>query len=90
MGESYNRDVSVYPELLTAFTGLFRCYVDDSLRTDVQPRFHQHPTRGQAGLLYVIPVHDLPTGEHTLRMEQRRLRGDSLYWRPHPNVYFYR
>ena len=87
---SYNEDVATYPELLTTVTSLYRCYVNDSLRADVRPRFHFHPGREQAGLLYVIPVHDLPPGEHTVRLEQQRLRADTLYWRPQPTIYFYR
>lgn len=87
--ELYNQAAN-YDSLLVAFTELHRLYVDDSLRTDVAPRFHFHPGREENGLLYMVPAHELDRGEHRLRIEQRHLRGDSLYWRSYGDIYFYK
>lgn len=75
--------------LLAAFGQLVKLSVNDSL-IDVPPRFHTHPVRRQPGLLYMIPVHDLPRGEHTLTVQSRQLRQDSLSWSSDYNIYFYK
>ena len=75
--------------LLDAFAALYRLFVNDSLRA-VAPRFHTRADREQAGLLYVIPVHDLPVGEHRLRLDKRELRQDSVLYQPGLSLYFYK
>ncbi|THH37752.1 hypothetical protein [Neolewinella litorea] len=75
--------------LLAAFSDLFSLSVNDSL-LDPTPRFHIHPVRQQPGLLYMIPVHDLPRGEHILSVRSRQLRSDTLGWSSDYNIYFYK
>jgi hypothetical protein len=78
-----------YGAILEAMEGAFRLYLNDSLRTDISPRFHEHLQRQQAGLLYMVPVHDLPVGEHLVRVDRRIVRADSLAWRTGYDMRFY-
>lgn len=65
---------------LVALASIYRLYLKDSLIREVPWRFYMHPLREQPGLLYAIPVYDLPRGEYVLRLEQQRIRRDSLCW----------
>ena len=85
----YNVEAN-YDSLLIAMTGAFRLFVNDSLRSDVPPRFHHHPQRDESGLLYMVPAHALAPGEHWLRIDQVRLEGDSMVWKEGSNIHFYK
>ena len=76
--------------LLRAVTGAFRLRIDGRRLAGLTPRFYDHPTRGLAGLRYLLPVNDYPPGEHRLVVSRRRIRGDSLEWDDLPALYFYR
>ena len=89
LSDLYNRAAN-YDSLLIAFSSLHRLYLDDSLRTDVSPRFHYHPEREEPGLLYMVPAHDLDQGEHRLRIEQQHMDTDSVYWQSNGSIYFYK
>ena len=84
--ENYDAD---YAALLRAFTDLRRVYVNDSL-VNVLPRFANHNTRGQSGVVYMIPAHDLPVGEHTLRIDTRMHRTDTVDYSRGVQIYFYK
>lgn len=75
---------------LAALSSIYRLYLDDSLLTDVSWRFHDHPVREQPGLIYYLPVYDLERGEHFLRVENQRVKDDSLYWREVSDMLFLR
>jgi hypothetical protein len=79
-----------YDSLLTAVSSLYRLYVDDSLRTDIQPRFHYHTQREQEGLLYMVPAHGMEKGEHNLQIAIQYRSADSLRWVRGAHIYFYR
>ena len=68
--ESRNNPKADFPRLLATFGQLHQVYVNDSLYA-LTPRFHWHERREQYGLLYLIPAHDLPPGEHALRFDRR-------------------
>lgn len=74
--------------LLAAFRELHHLYLNDSLLT-IEPRFHRHPTRRQLGLLYMIPVHDLPPGEHRLRADTRMYMANETKYREGTTILFY-
>ena len=75
---------------LMALDAIHRVYLNDSLLTDIPWKFYEHPVREQPGLLFDLPVYDLPRGEHTLRIEEYVLyRGDML-WRPWARISFMR
>lgn len=77
--------------LLLAHRSIHRLYLNDSLLTDVNWRFYDHPLREQPGLSYDLPVYDLPRGEHELRFENYILNAaDSLYWKPKATITFLR
>lgn len=77
--------------LLLAQQAMHRVYLNDSLLTDVPWRFYEHPLREQQGLLYDLPVYDLPRGRYILRFERYRLNdADSLYWKTWAEVSFLR
>ncbi|NJC28364.1 hypothetical protein [Neolewinella antarctica] len=87
----YNFDPAYsYDTLLLALSSVYRLYVNDSLRQDVPARFFHSEWRDQPGLLYMIPTHDLPVGEHILRVDLQRLRNDSLVWERGDGVRFYK
>lgn len=89
IGQRYNPDVPK-DELLQAMGSIHKLYIDDSLRVDVPPRFFYHNERKQAGLLYMVPTHQLNNGEHQVIVETQRIRSDSLYWYRNSNIYFYK
>lgn len=77
--------------LLVAHQAIHRLYLNDSLLTDVPWLFYDHPKREQQGLLYDLPVYDLPRGRHTLRFEDYQLSfSDSLYWETKVEIMFVR
>lgn len=87
---SDNEEVS-NDSLLMAHHSLHRLYLNDSLLTDVNWRFYNHPVRKQPGLVYDLPVYDLPRGEHLLRFDSRILtQSDSLYWKTKTSIPFLR
>ncbi|MGB3801977.1 MAG: hypothetical protein WA952_19310, partial [Lewinella sp.] len=91
MGQLYNRDEAYsYDSLLIAVSSMFRVYVDDSLRQDIPARFHYNSEREQPGLLYMVPTHDLPIGEHYLNVETQYIQADTLYWYMGARIYFYK
>ncbi len=72
--------------LLPAHVGIHRLYLNDSLLQNVPWKFYHHPLRDQPGLLYELPVYDLPRGEHCLTFEvyqkiSRRAGFDWEEWR---------
>ena len=75
--------------MLAAFRAKYRLYINDSL-IEVAPRFYFHPTRRQHGVLYPIPVHSLPLGEHRLRLDYREFRKDSVSFGRGTTIYFYK
>jgi len=84
-----NRAEVDHKAILAAFQQKYRVHVNDSLST-VYPRFFKHKDRKQYGLLYSIPVHRLPPGEHTLRVDQRLYRKDTVAYSTGRYVYFYK
>jgi len=88
VGERNNPDAS-NPALLAAFEGLYKLYINDSLTT-VSPLFRYHRKRKQGGTTYMIPAHDLPAGEHRLRLSRRVLRTDSVLYNEGYSIYFYK
>lgn len=89
VGERYN-DHANHDSLLLALTELQEMYVDDSLRTDIKPRFHFNEKRQQPGLLYMLPAHDMSIGEHKVLVKKRAIRADTLSWTGQVNIYFYK
>ncbi|MEL6275394.1 MAG: hypothetical protein AAFU03_09860 [Bacteroidota bacterium] len=89
IGKMYNRSAN-QDSLLMAMASMHRLYVDDSLRSDITPRFHFNEIRQQPGLLYMLPVHSLTLGEHYVRVQRQRLRADTLQWAGEVNIYFYK
>ena len=78
-----------YPGMLDAMGSLHRLTINrDSLA--VEPRFYYHPARKQYGLLYMIPTHEMPAGEHTVLVRTRYVADDSLAWTGYGNIYFYK
>lgn len=75
--------------MLAAFRAKYKLYVNDSLAS-VAPRFYYHKNRQQHGILYPIPVHDLPDGEHRLRLDRRKHRTDSILYSKGTSFYFYK
>jgi len=75
--------------LLAAFRAKHRLYINDSL-SNVAPRFYIHPGRRQHGILYPIPAHDLPDGEHQLRVDYRKHLKDTVAYSNGPTIYFYK
>jgi hypothetical protein len=77
--------------LLMAHRAIHRLYLNDSLLTDVPWQFYNHPVREQQGLLYDLPVYDLPRGRYTLRFQEYNLSySDSLYWDNRVEIMFVR
>ncbi|MEM9836254.1 MAG: hypothetical protein AAF828_07115 [Bacteroidota bacterium] len=89
IGDRYN-EAANYDSMLVALTTIHHIYIDDSLRTDIKPRFHFHEGRNQPGLLYMVPTHGMPRGEHTVRVEKEAIRADTLLWPDRNNIYFYK
>jgi len=75
---------------LRALGAVHRVYLNDSLLSDVRWQFYQHPVREQPGLLYDLPVYDLPRGEHRVRIEGEQIRRDSMYWQELSTISFMR
>lgn len=87
---------------LQALSAIHRVYLDDSLIRDVNWKFYKHPVREQPGLLYDLPVYNLPRGEHLLRIEDQNLtrrkrrdkknqqHRDSTYWQEWITISFMR
>ncbi|MEO0732803.1 MAG: hypothetical protein AAFZ52_08215 [Bacteroidota bacterium] len=75
--------------LLAAFRDVYQLRLNDSLY-QAAPRFYYHPVRRQHGLLYPIPVHDLPPGEHRLRFSKRQRRTDTVAYTTGYDLYFYK
>ncbi|MFK8161332.1 MAG: hypothetical protein AB8H12_02610 [Lewinella sp.] len=90
MWSARNRSVN-NDSLLVAHRAIHRLYLNDSLLVDVPWQFYEHPVREQQGLLYDLPVYDLPRGRHILRFEEYNLSlSDSLYWDVKAEILFVR
>ncbi len=76
-------------ELRKAMSGIWRISLD-SLQLDVNPRFSTHKERGQFGLLYMIPAHELPVGEHEILIQKRMQMSDTLQFEKGSLIYFYK
>ena len=88
-GDYHNYEAN-YPALLAAFSRIHQLWINDSLITSVHPRFYQHTTRKQPGVLYSIPVHELPAGEHKLRLDRRQYRRDTVAYSKGSTIYIYK
>jgi len=86
---SRNKAEVDHTALLAAFQEKYRLHVNDSLST-VYPRFFKHKDRQQYGLLYAIPVHSLPPGEHSLRVDIRKYLKDTVAYSTGRYLYFYK
>lgn len=75
--------------LLTAMSSLHRVRLNGIL-LEAAPRFHYHDRREQWGLLYMVPTHELPVGEHTLSTSKRYATGGNYHWSKGSVVYFYK
>jgi hypothetical protein len=90
MWSARNASVNI-DSLLLAHRAIHRLYLNDSLLTDVPWKFYEHPVREQQGLLYDLPVYNLPRGRYTLRFENYELSfSDSLYWETTTEILFVR
>lgn len=89
IGRQYNPDAD-FDQLMGAFQQLYKIYLNDSLLTTVTPRFYRHKERRQVGVLYLVPVHDLPVGEHTLRSDKRMMLKDTARYNRGQTIYFYK
>ncbi|MEM6770872.1 MAG: hypothetical protein AAF597_09835, partial [Bacteroidota bacterium] len=88
VGERYNPDAD-YPAILNTFQQLWKISLNDSL-LQIKPRFHDHPQREQPGVLYMIPVHHLPPGEHQLKIQTMNLGTDTVFFSNGRTIYFYK
>lgn len=76
----YRPDVSA-DSLLQAHRAIHQVYLNDSLLADTPWKFYLHPQREQHGLVYALPIYELPRGEHCLRFERlQEVKRDSLGW----------
>ncbi len=57
--------------VLTCMSSLHQVYVNDSLRTDISYRFHNHPIRKDIGLFSIFDVDYLPRGEHKISIKSK-------------------
>lgn len=89
IGQRSNPDAD-FDRSLAAFAACYRFYLNDSLLTKASPLFHYHPERRQAGIAYMIPVHDLPSGRHALLLQSRIIESDTLKWTEGRTIYFYK
>ncbi len=76
--------------LLLCMSRIHRIFVDDSLHTDLAFRFYTHPIRKDNGLLAILDVLYLPRGEHFLKTETQRTKGDSLVWSESARIPFWK
>ena len=73
--------------VLTCMSSLHQVYINDSLRSDINYRFHHHPIRRDIGLYSIFDVNYLPRGEHQISIKSKyaynrfRLERDSLTFR---------
>ena len=56
--------------LLDILSSTLRLSIDDEVQKDVPWLFYNHPQRKQPGLVYQLPVYDLPRGRHRILVEQ--------------------
>lgn len=89
LGNRNNPDADL-TALMEAFQTIHRLYLNDSLLTSVNPKFYLHPEREQPGLLYMVPTHDLPVGEHQIRMTTLMYRTDTMAYSQGYSVNFYK
>lgn len=67
--------------LLMAMKGIHQLSLGDSLLNDVPWKFYHHPDRKQQGMIYGLPIYDLPRGEHCLLIKRLAvIKRDSLGW----------
>ncbi len=88
-GRIINR-LAVPSELLDCMKQLWRVSIDDSLYTDVNFRFYEHPLREQNGLFAMIPIHHLDRTEHFVKIDRYRLSQDSMQWFDGRHIWFYK
>ncbi len=89
MGQLSNPDAN-YAQTLAAFNQKARIYINDSLYSHITPLFHFHHERRQPGVVYMIPVHNLPPGRHELMVRSRTIVADTLQWSQGRTIYFYK
>ena len=90
LGERFNPNAD-YPQLLAAFSRITQLSINDSI-VSISPHFHFHPERRQPGILYVLPTHHLPVGEHRLsvRVLEYPDDGSPPEWSSGRTIYFYK
>ncbi len=54
--------------LLWCYADFYRIFLDDEYRADLKWRQFEHPSTKEAGLITFIPVKELPTGEHQIKI----------------------
>lgn len=89
LGQTLNPDADD-TRILAAFGKKNQLYVNDSLYDHLEPLFHFHQDRKQPGVVYMIPVHDLPSGRHELMLKARGIKADTLRWNDGRTIYFYK
>ncbi|OAV43690.1 hypothetical protein [Lewinella sp. 4G2] len=88
--DTYDEEVPV-DTLLHAHRMIHHVYLNDSLLADAPWKFYRHPIRKQPGLVYALPIYDLPRGEHCLRFERLQyVKRDSLSWEDQGTLCFVR
>lgn len=80
-GDMYNNGSNTDSALL-CLSQLHQVYIDDSLYSELNYRFHHHQTRRDYGLLTIIDVDHLERGEHQLvvKTQDYSRRRDTLFW----------
>ena len=71
----------------------FRIYANDSLHSDLNYRFYDHPLRENVGLLTILDVDYLPRGEHEVKVVvllYDDIVRDSLYFRETVRIPFWK
>jgi len=63
-----------------AMKEMFRVYVNEDRKEELNWYFHKLPLTQQEGFMSYIPLDSLPAGEHKLAINHRVFRGDSLGW----------
>lgn len=67
-------------EYLQSVASIYTVYLNDSLQTDLDYVFHEHPTSQLKGLLTVLDIEQLEKGKHVIRIQKKQKlhRKDSI------------
>lgn len=78
---SFSIEKPISPDsVLACINQIFKVHISDTLFQNPEFHFYEHPAHGEKGVLTVMDIDFLKRGKHSLKIEHRLVKKDSLIW----------